>query len=306
MKQLLLLAFTVLTSFTTLAQINPEDSTVQVIGYWDLKEKQTYEVTKEKYRVKDADTTHRELVRYEVDITIIDSSANTYTVEWLYRHVSPGTDKSFERKLEGITNNRRVVIKTDEMGTIEEVVNWQEIRDEITKTTNILRKEFKHIPNINLAVDKAEAMFSTKQAIESMAIKDIQQFYTFHGAKYALGEEVKGQLPIPNNLGGEPFSADITILLDEINEEDNNYVIWMWQTIDPEQLTEATYTFLKESAPKSSGTTFPSRSEFPVMQNETTTAARIHGSGWVLFSRETKEITADGTLAFEERSIEIK
>lgn len=305
MKQLLLFAFILFTSFNSFAQINPEDSTVQVIGYWDLNEKQTYEVTREKYRVKDADTTRRELVKYEVDITIIDSTATSYTIEWLYRHVSAATDNSFERKLEGITNNRRVVIKTDEMGTIEEVVNWQEIRDEIKETTKVLRKEFKHIPNINLAVAKAEGMFSTKEAIEAMAVKDIQQFYTFHGAKYALGEEVKGQLPIYNNLGGAPFSADVAILLDEINEEDNNYVLWVWQTIDPEQLTEATYAFLKENTPNT-GTTIPSKSEFPAMQNETTTAARIHGSGWVLYSRETKEITADGTLAFEERTIEIK
>ncbi len=278
---------------------------MQVIGYWDLNEKQTYEVTKEKYRVQHADTTQRELVKYEVDITIVDSTASSYTIEWVYRHIDQDSENEFEKKLAGISNNRKVIIKTSEMGAFQEVVNWQELRDEIKGATGVVRKEFKHIPKIDLVIDKVEAMFLTKEAIESMAIKDIQQFYSFHGAVYTLGEEVSGQLQVPNNYGGEPFNSDASLILDELNVEDNNGVIWMWQTIDSKALTDATYSFLKESA-TAAGNKFPERKDFPSVQSKTTTAARIHGSGWLVYSRETKEVTADGALAFEERTIEIK
>ena len=198
MKQLLLLALTLLTSFTSFAQINLEDSTMQVIGYWDKNETQTYIITNEKYRVSGTDTTQRELVTYEVDVTIKDSTANSYTIEWLYRNIDPGTDNPFARKLAGISDNMNVVIKTNEMGAFMEVVNWKDIRDEIRKATALLRTEFKHIPQMDVVVAKVDAMFSTKEAIQAQAIKDVQQFYTYHGGKYALGEEVNGNLPITN------------------------------------------------------------------------------------------------------------
>ncbi|MER2997048.1 hypothetical protein [Pontibacter populi] len=305
MKQLLLLALTFLISFTTFAQINLEDSTMQVIGYWDKNETQTYIITNEKYRISGTDTTQREFVTYEVDVTIKDSTANSYTIEWLYRNIDPGTDNPFARKLAGISDNMKVIIKTDEMGSFQEVVNWKEIRDEIKKATALLRKEFKHIPQIDEVTAKVESMFSTKEAIQAQAIKDVQQFYTYHGAKYTLGEEVTGNLPITNLLGGKPFNSEVTILLDEINSEDDNAILRMWQTLDSKELTDATYAYLKQKADKT-GTAFPSRDKFPVLQNETRTSARIHGSGWVIFSRETKEVTTEGALAFEERIIEIK
>lgn len=305
MKQLILFALTFLISFISFGQISLEDSTVQVIGYWDKNETQTYIITNEKYRVTDTDTTKREFVTYEVDITVKDSTANSYTIEWLYRHVDLDTENPFSRKLAGISNNLKVLIKTDELGAVKEIVNWEQIRDEIKKSTAALRKEFKHIPQIDLVVDKVEATFSSKEAIEALAVKDINQFYTFHGAKYDLGQEINGQLPVPNTLGEEPFTADVTILLDEINAEDDNYILRMWQTIDSEVLTEATYTHLKKIA-GANAANFPTREDFPALQNEITTAARIHGSGWVIYSRETKEVTADGALAFEERVIEIK
>lgn len=305
MKQLILFALTFLISFISFGQISLEDSTVQVIGYWDKNETQTYIITNEKYRVTGTDTTKREFVTYEVDITVKDSTANSYTIEWLYRHVDLDTENPFSRKLAGISNNLKVLIKTDELGAVKEIVNWEQIRDEIKKSTAALRIEFKHIPQIDLVVDKVEATFSSKEAIEALAVKDINQFYTFHGAKYDLGQEINGQLPVPNTLGEEPFTADVTILLDEINAEDDNYILRMWQTIDSEVLTETTYTHLKKIA-GANAANFPTREDFPALQNEIMTAARIHGSGWVIYSRETKEVTADGALAFEERVIEIK
>lgn len=305
MKQLILTTLILLASFTAFGQINLQDSTVQVIGYWDINETQSYVITNEKYRVTGSDTTQREFVKYEVDVTITDSTATSYTIEWVYRHVQPDNANPFVRKLAGISDNMKVIIKTDEMGAFKEVVNWEQIRDEIKKSTDLLRTEYKHIPKMDEVVDKVEAMFASKEAIQTIAIKDIQQFYTYHGGRYELGKEINGQLPVPNLTGGAPFNSDVTILLDEIDEEDNNSIIRMWQSINSEELTDATYAFLKKNA-TAAGTPFPGRKDFPALQSETRTAARIHNAGWIIFSRETKEVTAADSLAFEERVIEIK
>ena len=59
-KTIFLLLMLVL-SFTANAQINMADSTVQVIGYWSIDDTQSYQVSLEKYRIKDGDTSARNL-----------------------------------------------------------------------------------------------------------------------------------------------------------------------------------------------------------------------------------------------------
>lgn len=103
MNKLLLIGLTMLCSTTALGQINMADSTVQVIGYWDNKEKQTYSVTYDKYQLKAADTLSKEQINYEVEVTIIDSTAKSYTIEWFYKDFKINSDNQFTKKLASIS-----------------------------------------------------------------------------------------------------------------------------------------------------------------------------------------------------------
>ena len=87
MKKLLVFGIIFLISSNLFSQISIKDSTVQVIGYWSKYDKQSYDVTYEKYKVKNKDTISRELMKYEVDVKIIDSTANSYTIEWFYKNL---------------------------------------------------------------------------------------------------------------------------------------------------------------------------------------------------------------------------
>jgi hypothetical protein len=119
----LLLMFSAIGSF---AQIDMNDSTVQAIGYWDRNETYSYLVTSTKYKVTKDDTTARETLKYDLDITIKDSTANSYTIEWAYKNLQHSSTNELVRKLAAVSENIRVVIKTNEMGAFEEVVNWQD------------------------------------------------------------------------------------------------------------------------------------------------------------------------------------
>jgi hypothetical protein len=305
MNRLIFTTVALLLSVNLFGQINIADSTVQVIGYWDKNEKQSYEISFEKYKLKEGDTTLRELVKYDVDITVIDSTSASYTVEWFYRNYRIETENLIAKKLISLSEDMKVIIKTDEMGAFLEVVNWREVWDHIKKSTKILKNELKDVPDMHKMVTQVESMYLTKAAIESVAIKDIHQFYTYHGAKYKLGEELSGQLQVQNNFGGNPFDADVSLRLDEINYEDDNSIIRMSQRVDPEQLTDATYEYLKKIS-SALGHEMPERIQFPPLINETWTASRIHGyTGWIIYSVETKEISTDNTIQLEERIIEI-
>ena len=305
MKKLLVFGIIFLISSNLFSQISIKDSTVQVIGYWSKYDKQSYDVTYEKYKLKNKDTISRELMKYEVDVKIIDSTANSYSIEWFYKNYSINTENELVRKLTSIADDISVKIKTDEYGAFLEVINWEEVRDYLEKVTEKLKVELKDVPNYKEIIANVMSIYSTKESVEANAIKDALQFYKFHGVKYKLGEELTGKLETSNNYGGKPFETNVQYSLDEINETDGNSILRSNEIINSEELTDATYNYLKKSG--TFGDKFPARDKFPSLTNETNTASRIHGeTGWIIYSIETKTITAEETTNIEERILVIK
>jgi len=196
-------------------------------------------------------------------------------------------------------------ILTDELGAFQEVINWQEVRDYILKATAMLKKETADIPNMDDFIQQLEEMYSTKESIELGTVQEMLQFYTFHGAKYEYGEEYNVDMKVANLYGGEPFDANVTVWLDELNPDDNNFIIRMNQTVNSEQLTEATFDYLLKMS-ETLNFPLPKREDIPLLTNDIWTASRIHGSGWIIYSVETKETKAEGQTNIEERIIEIQ
>jgi hypothetical protein len=154
-------------------------------------------------------------------------------------------------------------------------------------------------------ISQLEEIYKSKEAIESTAIDEVHQYYYFHGVKYKLWEDYHSQSKIHNRFGGEPFNADITFWLDEINYDDNNSIFRMTQVVDSVELTNATFDYLTMMAGVLE-TPPPIKEEFPPLTNEIRRASRIHGSGWLIYSVETKEVKAENVTQIEERVIEIK
>ena len=303
-KTIFLLLMLVL-SFTGNAQINMADSTVQVIGYWSIDDTQSYEVSLEKYKIKDGDTSARNFIKYEVDITIKDSTADSYLIEWFYKNYEIETDNELLQKLSKISEDLPVIIKTDEFGAIQEVINWEEVGSYMEKAMGLIQVEFGHFPNFDQTMAQFMGAYKSKAAIEGNAIKDALQFYTYHGGAYTLNEEINGQMQLMNNFGGAPFDTEVAVVLDEIDEESGSSIIRMFQEVNSEQLTNATYDFL-ETLTGLKGK-LPARENFPALTNKSWTASRIHAAtGWTTYSIETKEVHAEGTTNVEERIIQIK
>lgn len=304
MKRIPALGLFILMSINVLGQINMSDSTAQVIGYWSKNEKQSYQITKEKYKIKDSDTTSRELYKYIVDVAVVDSTADSYLIDWFYKDYEIQSENPLVQKLASVTKDLNIRIKTNELGVFLEIVNWEEVRDYILEGTRMLRNETKNIPHMDDLIKQLETVYSTKESIELGAVEEMQQFYTFHGAKYKLGEEYQADIKMPNLHGGEPFDTKATVWLDELNPVDNNYIIRMSKSVNTEQLTDATFNYLVKMAEtlKIAG---PKREDMPAVSNDTYTASRIHGSGWIVYSVITKETRAEGQTNVEEQIIEL-
>lgn len=287
------------------AQINMADSSVQVISYWDKGEKQNYAITLEKIKIKGEDTTSKELISYDVAVSVTGATKNSYTVQWDYKNFKTTDKNEFTQELSKINKNIQVIYKTDEMGGFIEVVNWKEIKAYNQKAVAVLKKKFGTAPEIEKMLKQIENSFSSKEAIEAASIKDIQQFHSFHGGKYKLHEEISDKIKVPNVLTNIPFDADYSLYLDEINETDNNYILRSSQVVDSTQLMDATFQFLGNLA-KSMNIKAPTKDDIKGLSNEIQLASRIHGSGWVVYSVQTTTVNSDNQSNIEERIIEVK
>lgn len=290
---------------TIFGQINLDDSTVQIVAYWNAGDKQSYAVTLEKLKINESDTTLRETTTYDIEINVLESTDKTYTIQWYYKNILTSNQNPLIQKLMGISKEMSLVFKTDEFGVFVEVVNWKDIRDYYVKSISMIEEDFKHIPGLDKILHQTLASYTTKEAIESASIKDIQQFHTFHGGRFKLGEVIEGKMKVPNILGIEPFDSNITVYLDEINKENNNYIMRAYQEIDKEQLISSTLGYLTGLAKSLDSEVFPSRDDIKDLSNETHTASRIHETGWVIYSIQTTTVSIEGVKNIEKRIIEL-
>ncbi|NOG58237.1 MAG: hypothetical protein HND54_10930 [Bacteroidetes bacterium] len=284
-------------------QINMEDSTAQVIAYWSIGDKQSYSVSLQNLVINGEDTTKNETTQYDVDITVLDSSANSYTVSWLYRNFRNNSDNELIQKIISSGENLKVIIKTDELGAFLSVENWEEVSNYMKETLLSIQNE---APNTIDIMKQFEYLYSSKEAIESSAIQDIQQFYTFHGAKYTLNKILEFNMKTPNLYYPEkPFDSKITLTLDELNPDNDNFILRFTQEVNKEQLVNTTYEYLSNLA-KSNGTEEPNKESFKDLSNVISNSSRIHITGWMMYSIQTKFVQAESVKNIENRIIEIK
>lgn len=295
MKKLSVLVLLLLCSFSIFGQINPEDSTVQAIAYWDKGDIYNYKVINKSTQLKNGEIVSSDSVVYNVELSVLDSTANSYTMQWLYKN--------------NANKGLKVIYKTNELGEFEEVLNWAEIRDFVNNAANSILQGFKkgeiNDESLNKQENEITSTFSTKEAIESVGVNEIIQYHMFHGITYKPGDYMEGEIEVPNVLGSKPFTANTYFGLEEI-VSDEEYLLKSVQSIDKEQLMVATLEYLKklsESAGKSFDMEAVRNMQF---ENETTTYSALHDSGWIIYSIMQKVVTNGDITIINECSIEME
>ncbi|RAI91555.1 hypothetical protein [Algoriphagus yeomjeoni] len=294
------------------AQINMEDSTVQVIAYWDLGEITSYSMVLENITVNGEDTTFHGTTSYLVDMEILDSTDVEYTVKWTYRDLQnsfgPGNES-----LEEVANRARdieggdvVIFKTNNLGTFKTLVNWEQIRDYYDKVREQLLVDFDTLPNVNQLVDSMYGANQTQSQVQLSSTKDVFQFLNYHGAKLRLNEPLTGKMKLPGLYDRGLVDGDFFVELEEIFEEDNDFRLVSFVEADAEQLVAQTRELLKAFIPDSSDddidTLMLQAGEITNTREDVTV---MHGWGWPIYSQQVRRTTGNGVVNWEIRTIEI-
>ncbi|MDD2994755.1 MAG: hypothetical protein PHP99_00900 [Paludibacter sp.] len=286
------------------AQINMEDSTVQVIGYWDKNEKQSYQIQEKKATVVNEDTTSSQEFSYKVDVQIVDSTAESYTIEWKYFDYKYISGPQELKTILTAYQPTKVLVKTDEMGMFAEIINSAEISAAMTKRLKNLIKKYKSdqylVSEFTALIDK----YASKDAVEQLALSEIQQYYNYHGGRYKLDENLSATVKSPFMNLEEGIDAELNVWLSEINVDDNNYILQMSKILDEEAMKKLMYEEAKND-PELTPDEKPEIHDMPQLKVETWAASRIHNSGWIVYSVQTVEVLFDNEKSTEERTIEL-
>ena len=179
-KLKLTLLFGMLTLSKVYSQMNFQDSSAQIITYWDLGEKYEYAVEYQELKYSDQDTTSNEIMSYDIEVSVVDSTSEGYTVRWFYKNFKSDSKNPIVQKIASVSEDIAVDIQLDELGSILGVANWEEVREYMLGAFDTLITEIPDIPELNNMITNMKSMYSTKESIEATAIQDAQQFHNFH------------------------------------------------------------------------------------------------------------------------------
>ncbi len=294
-----------LISFCGYCQINMKDSTVQVVGYWSKGDKQSYTITETKLKVEKGDTVKVREITYDVDITVKDSSSNSYLIEWDYSNIKVDSPDSMIQAMINCSRLNKAVIRTDELGSFQEVVNWEEIGEGIRRMATPVMKKYQGNPQMTKFIEQLLNNLSSKQAIEQTVIKEIQLFYTFHGGQYDINQAIETKSTLPNNLGGKPYDTNLTFWVDEVDTANYNFTLCVKQEVDSIQFNDAIFDYTTKTA-RTMGIAPPTREETPPSKCTIWRTAVMDESGWPIYSILTKEVEIENKVNIEDTKIVMK
>ena len=293
-------------SIVTFAQINEQDSLVNVKAFWNKDDVKTYNFTTKETK-KFQDDLNQEEISYVVNIKVEGVYGDERTISWTYNDVKFYSDKFINNPLSLVDQiTIRFVIDGD--GRFLRFVNLDETVESFIKSSEKIQNEYIDFPDNLKKIGDLVKQYASEEHIVKLFEKDIKQYHLFFGYGEFKPEETKVEFTsyMDNLFSTSPTPAKTIFKLTEIGISGTNYIMNSFQEADKEWLANSWFNYLKILADKLE-TEQPDPTH---LQDEITynvkTSSRINDNGWLSFSKETKKVQFQDTDYTLERRIELK
>ena len=227
-----MLFYTSFVFLTGFAQNVATDTSAPVVAYWRLGDKKNLTIKKTVEQTQDGKPTKSSNNTYEVSLRVIDSTKENYTVEWIYKDGGSEIGKNPSLKdFNSLLTNLKIVYKTDEVGSFEELVNYDEIRRFLNQAIDLIVKQSKDTVGMRAVVQQLNQVFSTREGIEQLVLRDITLYHAVYGVEYSVHPTVT-ETTLPNFLGGDPWPATVSMKLAQPQPKQNSVQVIIDQEID--------------------------------------------------------------------------
>lgn len=221
-KQKLAIAVIALLSFLPNEGMGQNDSTVAFVAYWNNGDVRDFQITKEEKRLKGDEVIKDISTTYSARFEVIDSTETSYTIQYDFKNQAFGANQIPDEFMPVLEKYKflKIKYKTDELGAFVELLNWQEIANLMTElfeeTSTMIGPDS---VDISKAIEPFVKIFSTREAIEIVLLKELQYIHWPFGLEYNIYDTIHYEEYLPNLFGGDPIRADGTLTFDSVNFE---------------------------------------------------------------------------------------
>jgi hypothetical protein len=217
-----------LSTLITLGQIKFENKTVQPALNLKRNESHLVSILHSKTKTEEGKQASTASLRYTAMVTVIDSTEDELTFKWVYQLPKPGAANAETMAYMKLIAGVELVYTTDGTGGFKELVNWEEVRDFYLQMIDASIPK-KTGDSANAALEKVKVLFSTKAAVQSTFIKEIQLFHAIYGQSYSTRlEKSSAFMSVP--IAEQPVPAMVTAQVTELKP--TYYTIQTSQSID--------------------------------------------------------------------------
>jgi hypothetical protein len=225
------------------------DSTATVVSYWQKGDFANYTLTQTKEKYDNGKILSKGSSTSKIEISVIDATEESYIINWRYIDIKLNGNKAqnavFE-KFAKLTQGINFKYRTSELGEFKELLNWKEVQAASFKIIDNLVMEYTD-PQMQGILKQTKAVFSTKESIEQIIMKDVQMLHGIYGGEYKLNQKVSGETELPNFLGGAPFPALLNVEMYDLDKKQGVCKIEVSQEIDKGKATKIVRDWMQKS-----------------------------------------------------------
>jgi hypothetical protein len=283
-----------------------EDSSASCISYWKKGESKVYSIVREKNKPSPNGTTSPFTFAYEAWLSVIDSTANSYTIKWVFHLpaesgvLPPSVANSLP-----VYNGLQMIFKITAMGEFIELLNWEEVKDAYVKMMEVSLPQ--KMDSTSAAIlESTKKMFNSKSVVESSLIKEIQLFHMPYGYKFTTTVK-EGAAEIPNPFGGQAFPAIQTSQITELDGKKGAFTLVFNLNVDKANSKNMIDSLLTRMNIKANLKKEPGKEEFSGFDmHDLTEYHFIRSTGWISRVYYKRTIVMAGTTQSETITITLK
>ena len=251
MMKILSLITILLISTNLFSQI--DTTKIAFVSYWSIGDSYNFKISKIKKQWKEGKLTKDQKQDYIANFKVIDSTENSYTINWSYENDLGNTYKIPEKLLDRFSKYKitEIKYKTSEVGYLIEILNWKEVGDTMNSMiVDIIEvlgdKDEMKKDALKTALQPFKQIYSSKQGVEQLVLKELQYFHFPMGLEYDITEPLLYDDELPNMLGGRPIKAKAKLYFENVDFEESFCVIKQELSLDPKDTKDLLKQFFKQ------------------------------------------------------------
>lgn len=224
------------------------DSTIAMIAFWSNGDEATYEFKEVEDKLSKGEKTLK-TTTYDMIMTIIDSTDNSYSVKWEYENYKIDYElEQYEKDLMEICEDIPIQYRTDELGAFETIENWEAMKSNAEKAVTDWISKKEDLPDsISIGLKNMMlSMFESEQQVNYWA-RDLKFFHYLYGASLSRTVPFEGVKLYTNPFIKKAMEGTQRVEVIAVDEENWIAQIKVKSGIDGGKAKELMIDFMKQN-----------------------------------------------------------